>query len=55
MKQTPHTDKSKGGKTGDNLFVSDFISVLSSGEMTLEGRDWGKGVGGHFDEKHGPF
>lgn len=36
--ETDAVDKSKGGKTGVNLFVSEFISVLTSGETKLEGK-----------------
>lgn len=36
--ETDVVDKSKGGETGVNLFVSEFISVLTSSETELEGK-----------------
>lgn len=45
--ETDAVDKSKGGETDVNLFVSEFIPVLS-GERKLEGKQGGKH---HFDEK----
>lgn len=38
--ETDAVDKSKGGKTDVNLFVSEFIPVLS-GERKLEGKQGG--------------
>lgn len=46
--ETDAVDKSKGGETDVNLFVSEFIPVLTSGERKLEGKRGGKH---HFDEK----
>lgn len=39
--ETDAVDKSKGGETGVNLFVSEFIFVLTSGETKLEGKQGG--------------